>query len=526
MNDVIIVGAGAAAAGAALGLSGRKVLMLDCGILPTAGSVARIGARLPALRKGDQDLYPALIGEHFEAMTLVDGKSSISPKLKSPYMKYITKDWESISPVLSQGFDTQMSFSYGGLANGWGAGAYRFTDNDLRGFPICATHLEPYFDILTAELGINGTSDDLAAFFGKEEGLLPPLKLNRSSAVLYNSYKSNRAYFNKKGLTIGRPRLAVLSKDHKGRARYKYNNLEFFSTEDRAIYTPTVTLDRLRNEGAIQYENGWLVESYRETPHGVQVTARRIDAEQWKCFEAKKLILAAGCLNSSKIVLASCNEQRSSLPLLDNQISYVPLINPRLIGARHEQRCFGMGQLNIIYSDAKASEPVQGTIYDVSGPLRSDLLFDFPLPFSSAFDAAKLLTPALCLIQYFYPDDPCQANRLELNENGHLKIAYSEQKRGLIERATLSAFLKTGWIGLPQLCRYPKAGNSYHYAGTLPMKVNPGLFETFPDGRLQGTRNVHVVDASVFTRLPSKNLTFTSMANAMRIATEVALQLQ
>jgi choline dehydrogenase-like flavoprotein len=37
------------------------------------------------------------------------------------------------------------------------------------------------------------------------------------------------------------------------------------------------------------------------------------------------------------------------------------------------------------------------------------------------------------------------------------------------------------------------------------------------DGRLRGTSAVHVVDGSLFPRLPSRGLTFTMMAQADRI---------
>jgi choline dehydrogenase-like flavoprotein len=41
------------------------------------------------------------------------------------------------------------------------------------------------------------------------------------------------------------------------------------------------------------------------------------------------------------------------------------------------------------------------------------------------------------------------------------------------------------------------------------------------DGRLFGTRLVFVADGACFAALPAKNLTFTIMANAMRIATKL-----
>ena len=66
-----------------------------------------------------------------------------------------------------------------------------------------------------------------------------------------------------------------------------------------------------------------------------------------------------------------------------------------------------------------------------------------------------------------------------------------------------------------------------HYAGTLPMRLRPeAKYETDSGGLLFGSRRVHVVDAALFPRLPSKNLTFTIMANALRIGRAVARELE
>jgi choline dehydrogenase-like flavoprotein len=63
-------------------------------------------------------------------------------------------------------------------------------------------------------------------------------------------------------------------------------------------------------------------------------------------------------------------------------------------------------------------------------------------------------------------------------------------------------------------------GASVHYAGTLPMSPAPG-----PDGTTTACRsarfeNLWIVDGSTIPFLPAKNLTFTLMANAVRVATE------
>ena len=64
-------------------------------------------------------------------------------------------------------------------------------------------------------------------------------------------------------------------------------------------------------------------------------------------------------------------------------------------------------------------------------------------------------------------------------------------------------------------------GNGIHYAGTLPMKYKPKKFQCDKWGKLHGYNNVYIVDGSNLTNLPAKNLTYTIMANAMRIASNL-----
>ncbi len=524
--DVIIIGSGAAGVGAALGIEDRSVLMLDCGFEGDPSAIIPNQSRVEALRDPDQDLFPLLIGDKFEGAALIGGRSTMSPKLKSPRMRFITKDWETLSPVDATGFDTQMSFSLGGLANAWGAGVYRFSDKELQGFPITSADLTPFYNRLTKEIGISGsTGDDLTPFFGETADLQPPLKLNRGPARIYESYQRNRPHFHQRGFRLGRSRVAVLTERFGDREAYNYKNLEFFTPNDSSIYSPAITVRKLIKSNRITYCGGFLAERYVDRPAGVMVSARNLRTGLVEQFHAKRLIIAAGCLNTAKLVLASAEAGEVSLPLLDNLISYVPLINPSLVGLPSEQRCFGMVQLNLIYTGAKAAETIQGSLYDLSGPLRSDFLFDFPLSFKGSLLVSKLVTPAMCLIQFFYPDDPVPGNSVSLNASGKLKINYAGRNLGSIEREAISAFRRIGWFGLPQLCKYPRAGNSYHYAGCLPMRREPGPFETAPNGQLSGSPHTYVVDSAVFARLPSKNLTFTSMANAMRVAAGVAASL-
>jgi len=60
-------------------------------------------------------------------------------------------------------------------------------------------------------------------------------------------------------------------------------------------------------------------------------------------------------------------------------------------------------------------------------------------------------------------------------------------------------------------------GASVHYAGTIPMQRDRAPHTTNPNGRSHDYPNLVLADGATFPFLPAKNLTFTLMANAVRI---------
>jgi choline dehydrogenase-like flavoprotein len=77
---------------------------------------------------------------------------------------------------------------------------------------------------------------------------------------------------------------------------------------------------------------------------------------------------------------------------------------------------------------------------------------------------------------------------------------------------------KLGCVVPPGLSHVRPMGASVHYAGTFPMTREETRFTTDPNGRSRDFENLWFADGSTFPFLPAKNLTFTLMANAARIA--------
>ena len=86
---------------------------------------------------------------------------------------------------------------------------FGFTPRDLEGFPIAAKDLEPFYNELAAHIGISGDEDDLSPYFGAEPSLLPPMRIPRLASKILERFRAQKDYFQKRGITMGRSRLAV-----------------------------------------------------------------------------------------------------------------------------------------------------------------------------------------------------------------------------------------------------------------------------------------------------------------------------
>jgi len=61
-------------------------------------------------------------------------------------------------------------------------------------------------------------------------------------------------------------------------------------------------------------------------------------------------------------------------------------------------------------------------------------------------------------------------------------------------------------------------GASVHYAGTIPMSATRAPYTASKYCQSHDFENLYFVDGTTFPFLPAKNLTFTLMANATRVA--------
>ena len=77
-----------------------------------------------------------------------------------------------------------------------------------------------------------------------------------------------------------------------------------------------------------------------------------------------------------------------------------------------------------------------------------------------------------------------------------------------------------GIIPIRPLLKIGVFGEGYHVGSVFPMSQNPQKHSSDNLGRINGFKNLHMIDASILPSIPSTTITFTVMANAYRIAEE------
>jgi choline dehydrogenase-like flavoprotein len=132
----------------------------------------------------------------------------------------------------------------------------------------------------------------------------------------------------------------------------------------------------------------------------------------------------------------------------------------------------------------------------------------------------------MALLQLYYPGEPHPSNTLSIDAKGNLILRYGARLAGGVERHILRVLRRMGFWSSFRFVRMPQPGASVHYGGTLPMRARPERrYETNRSGLLAGTKAVYIGDSAAFPRLPAKNLTFSIMANALRIGRSVRAEL-
>jgi choline dehydrogenase-like flavoprotein len=235
-------------------------------------------------------------------------------------------------------------------------------------------------------------------------------------------------------------------------------------------------------------------------------------------FKAKNVFLAAGAINTTRILLRSFSDTETKLKLIENPMLQIPGILLGRLGKCMTRHGFGSFLFNMVYE--LDGDRAQGGFLELSSIARADLFGQIPVPASLQIESLRRIAPAVLVNILFFSSDFQTPSIVGLKSDGGLKIqgGANHFPRENV-RSVVAAMNRAGLLSSTLLARGSPVGASIHYGGTIPMCAHvKRRYELNARGQLESLPGVFVVDAAAFPRLPAKNHSLTLMANAMRVA--------
>ena len=529
MDPVVVVGSGASGVHFALGAlrKGHRVVMLDVGHVRPAA--VNPGDSLNGLKRGLDDPARYFLGPRFESLILPDHGAEYYGF--PPSKNHVFRPRPEFH-VQAEGFAPLVSFAAGGLAEAWTGGCYPFNDADLKDFPFDYGEIGPFYGEVARRIGLSGAKDDLARFFPLHDGIMDPLTLDEHSALLLDTYRARSGYFNGRLHSfLGRARLATITRDHAGRKACDYSGRCLWGCPGDSLYTPAVTLRECRAWPNFEYRDGLYVDHFRFNSAGKVQSVVALDAVgAQREFPVGRLVMAAGTLCSAGIFLESIRRDSGQVlelgGLMDNRQVLMPFVNLRMLGKRFKPESYQYHQVAIGVCPPAAPDYVHGLVTTLKTALIHPVVQNLPFDLGTSAAVFRNLHAALGLVNINFSDHRREGNRvtLEAGPTGrrvliHYQPAADEPGRVQSAKAHFRKLLwKLGCFAPPPMTHLRPMGASVHYAGLLPMSASPAPLTCTRECRSNDFENLYFVDGTTFPFLPSKNLTFSLMANAARVA--------
>jgi choline dehydrogenase-like flavoprotein len=532
MSKILIVGSGASGVHFALTalMKGHECIMLDVG-----------NARPPAVNPEDSfndlklnlsDPVDYFLGRNYEAVV---HPGSEGEYYGFPPNKGYVFSKPSAFKTRSEGFEPLFSFAQGGLAEAWTGGVYPLNDEDLEAFPFGYADIEPYYGEVARRIGIAGVRDDLERFYPVHENLMGPLRLDEHSKRLLASYEKHKGYLNNRlNSYMGRSRIATLSRDMDGRKGCTYTGRCLWGCPSGALYTPSITLKECMTYPNFSYMPNLYVSHFKTDSGGRirSVIAESIESKTSQEIVADRFVLAAGTLSSSKIFLDSIGKERGEVikltGLMDNRQILIPFINLRMIGETYNPDSYQYHQIAIGFECGHPKRYFHALVTTLKTALIHPIIQNIPLDLLTSLAVFRNLRAGLGVVNLNFFDDRRDDNFVTLqtdNQSGRskLKINYSppSNEKAIIKQAVKvvkKTLRRLGCIVPPGMMHIRPMGASVHYAGTIPMSSKKAPNTTSIYCQSHDFENLYFVDGTTFPALPAKNLTFTLMANAIRVA--------
>lgn len=522
--DVIVIGSGLAGLHAAEALteSSARVAMVDVGFNESADLETGAPLSFEDIRQTDPLQHELFFGKDLSGIT-ERGNTSHSAHMTSGRRAYITQSVEGHGHIRSSDVTVLQSLAQGGLSGAWGGVCGFFDEGECRAAHISQSELVSHYKTIIDRIGISGSHDHYP--------LQPQAQLDDNASHVVKNYQRQKSVLDRLGFVLEQPPLALLTEDKDMRKKTAYRDMDFWDNIGRSVYRGHYTLEVLQKHKNFSYINKHLVTKIEHKDTYVIVHAKNIDTKENVRIEARAVIVAAGALNTTRLLLQSFNLVDVPTPIIVKSNYLIPCLIPSRLGKSSNVRKHSLCQLALY--DKEVGLEAMGSyaqLYSYNSLLLYKLLRFVPLPKPEALSALSLVVPSMILVDVRLPsvlrDDRYAIIKKDSNGAESFHITYpheaDDERKAKQQLKRIKKTLRhLGLIPL-RTVRNP-IGVAAHYAGGAPYsdELNRYPLSVNRLGQLHTAPRIFVADSATWTALPAKPPGLTIMANANRIGAEV-----
>ena len=414
----------------------------------------------------------------------------------------------------------------GGFSVGWGASALPPAPSDIEDWPITHEDVLSNMREVLHGVGVSEPEDEIGNVFGKLRTTdRTTLQLSDGQKQLLQRLQKIQGVSDKSSTLVGQSRLLTeASRDATNRCRFCGHCSS--GCVYGSIYTAEHDIDRWIREDLVVYQGGTTVFSIVEAANSVRVSY--VKDSQVKHVEADRIFLAAGAVNTSRILLNSSPHHPTQFSIRATGGVLQLFASPRGLGmswpkANTQTSHFvelKREELSPFWAHVQIGQPNELILRRLKLNPTSTTT---PLGRTTLWLAGRMISAAMNVHSSL---GPTYEVLLERNNTGLPRLSSRRSWRPESQRvvnqfgAALRRTMRgTGFYAVPMARQDSVAAHGYHFGASFPMSREPRLpSDTDLLGRPFGWQRVHVVDTSVLPTIPATTVGVLTMANAHRIA--------
>lgn len=292
-------------------------------------------------------------------------------------------------------------------------------------------------------------------------------------------------------------------------------------------YRARKSLDNLKKNKNFTYIPNQLVFTAKKQADNVEIQSFSIDRGEEIATMTRFLILAAGSINTTRILLRSFNLFNYKTTFLTKPHYMTACLHLKTLGKTGSVEKLNLGQVGILGSKHKgglASFFIQ--FYRFNPKMLYKSIKFIPLPKSLALILLSTIASSLVIADIRFPAFESKKKFCVLKkiENGRdvLEISFEETDKELTDHKKMlnkiaQQLRSLGLFPLKTVSDYVTS----HYAGGIPIQGLPAKLSVDINGRLYRAREIYVADSSTWRSLPAEPPALTIMANASRVGKKV-----